>query len=73
MDGAHMDTCQDKYDNLALKEQLGGLERQLICEALRISHGNKAKAARMLGITERIMGLRVAKYQIDPAEYRTER
>jgi Nif-specific regulatory protein len=32
---------------------------------LQESHGNKAKAARALGITERFMGLRVKRLGID--------
>ena len=49
----------------ALKEVLAGIERDLILEALQQSHGNKAKAARALGITERFMGLRVKRLGID--------
>jgi len=53
-----------------LQEALDRVERQMILAALLASHGNKAKAARELGITERIMGLRVKKYCINPKEYR---
>jgi transcriptional regulator with GAF, ATPase, and Fis domain len=49
----------------ALKEVLEGVERDLILTALRESRGNKAKAARALGITERLMGLRVKRLGID--------
>jgi transcriptional regulator with GAF, ATPase, and Fis domain len=49
----------------ALKEVLEGIEHELILAALRASHGNKAKAARVLGITERLMGLRVKRLGID--------
>ena len=35
------------------------VERELIIDALKSSRGNKAKAARELGISERLMGLRV--------------
>jgi len=48
-----------------LMDTLATIEREFILEELRRSHGNMAKAARVLGITERAMGLRVAKYGID--------
>ena len=46
------------------------MEREIIIDELKRSRGNMAKAARSLGITERIMGLRVAKLGIDPAQFR---
>jgi len=54
----------------SLNEALENLERELLIDALKTSRGNKAKAARNLGITERIMGLRVKKYGIDPKRFR---
>ncbi|HPD31693.1 MAG TPA: helix-turn-helix domain-containing protein [Phycisphaerae bacterium] len=53
-----------------LKESLERLERQLVIEALIRTKGNQSRAARSLGITERIMGLRVKKYGIDPQSIR---
>ena len=53
-----------------LKEALERLERELIMEALKNARGNCAKAARALGITERVMGLRVRKYGIDPKRFK---
>ena len=52
---------------------LDRLERELIIEALKNTRGNKAKAAESLGITERIMGLRCDKHNIDPRIYKTAR
>lgn len=57
----HSTTLQDALDNL---------ERELIIEALKATRGNKAKAARALGITERIMGLRVQKHGIDCRQFK---
>ncbi|MCH7487124.1 MAG: hypothetical protein IIC04_09070, partial [Proteobacteria bacterium] len=37
-------------------------EKELIIDALKLSKGNRAAAARQLGLTERIMGLRVDKH-----------
>ncbi len=42
--------------------QLDALEKELIIDALKVNKGNRAAAARHLGVTERIMGLRVKKY-----------
>jgi Nif-specific regulatory protein len=53
-----------------LPEALDNLERELIQDALKSTKGNVAKAARLLGITERVMGLRVKKHDIDPQHFR---
>jgi Nif-specific regulatory protein len=50
---------------------LENVERDLILDALKAARGNKAKAARALGISERIMGLRVRKYGITARRFRT--
>jgi Nif-specific regulatory protein len=57
----------------SLQNSLGNAERELIVEALRLSRGNKAKASRALGVTERVMGLRVTKYRIEPKLFRNQR
>ena len=56
-----------------LEATLDNVEREMIIEALKNNRGNKAKAAKALGITERIMGLRVKKHGIDAKQYRTAR
>jgi Nif-specific regulatory protein len=48
-----------------LRAQLHALEKELIIDALKANKGNRAAAARQLGITERIMGLRVTKYGLE--------
>jgi Nif-specific regulatory protein len=53
-----------------LKEAVDNFERELICDALKSSRGNMAEAARNLGITERIIGLRVKKFDIDPGRFK---
>jgi Nif-specific regulatory protein len=60
----HVGTLQGALDNV---------ERDLIFDALKASRGNKAKAARALGITERVMGLRVKRLGIDAKRFRTRR
>jgi Nif-specific regulatory protein len=53
-----------------LKALLEEIERDLILAALRDARGNKAKAARALGLTERLMGIRVRKLGIDWRRFR---
>lgn len=46
------------------------VEKQLIIETLLQTAGNLTKAASQLGITERIMGLRIKTYEIDPKRFK---
>jgi Nif-specific regulatory protein len=57
----------------ALPATLDNLERELIIDALKSARGNRAKAARALGITERLIGIRVEKHDIDYKRFRTAR
>ncbi len=54
-----------------LQGELDRYERDLIIDALKTSQGNMAQAAIILGTTERIIGLRVQKYNIDFKRFRT--
>jgi Nif-specific regulatory protein len=49
---------------------MAGMEKEIIIGELRRSRGNMAKTARALQITERMIGLRVARYGIDPGEFK---
>ncbi|MBT3272227.1 MAG: sigma 54-interacting transcriptional regulator, partial [Spirochaetales bacterium] len=53
-----------------LAEALDNLERELVLDVLKSTKGNMAKAARQLGITERIMGLRVQKHGLDARHFK---
>jgi Nif-specific regulatory protein len=53
-----------------LRTALERVERELLLEALKSSRGNMAAAARALGVSERVMGLRVARFRIDPRRFR---
>ncbi len=55
-----------------LRETLDAVEKEMIVEALKSHRGVMAKAARQLGLTERIMGLRVKALDIDPRRFRHE-
>jgi Nif-specific regulatory protein len=46
------------------------LEKQMILETLLTTKGNLVKAAELLGITERMMGIRIKKYDIDPKRFK---
>ncbi len=59
-----------KYSG-GLQAALDNLEREMILDALNSTNGNISKAARLLGITERIMGLRIKKHGIDLNFFRT--
>jgi Nif-specific regulatory protein len=54
-----------------LAAALETVEKELLMEALKSSRGNMAAAAASLGITERIMGLRVHRYEIDPKRFKS--
>ncbi|MFH0878930.1 MAG: sigma-54 dependent transcriptional regulator, partial [Lentisphaerota bacterium] len=53
-----------------LKSKLTLVEKGLIVDALRANDGNVAATARQLGLTVRIMGLRVQKYGINPDQFK---
>ena len=53
-----------------LEETLFRVEHEMLIEALKNSKGNRASAARELGITERLMGLRVKTHNIEPRSYK---
>jgi len=53
-----------------LPEAVASLEHEMISEALKSSRGNMSKAAAALGLTERVMGLRVRKHGIEPRHFK---
>ncbi len=55
-----------------LQATLDNIERNLILDALKSSRGNLAGAARALGLSERVMGLRIRKHGIDPRRFHTK-
>ncbi|MBO4313103.1 MAG: sigma 54-interacting transcriptional regulator [Desulfovibrio sp.] len=56
--------------SVSLQERLDELERAYIVEALKASRGHLGRAAAELGLTERIMALRMKKYDISYKEFR---
>ena len=53
-----------------LHAALGLVERELLMDALKSSKGNIAAAARALGVTERVMGLRMRKRGVDARRFK---
>jgi Nif-specific regulatory protein len=62
--------ASDTVQEGTLTGRLEAVEREFIAEALKSTRGNMAKAARLLGVTERVMGLRVKHYEIDPQRFK---
>jgi Nif-specific regulatory protein len=54
----------------SLADAVDSFERDLIVDALKTTRGNRAKAAKLLSTTERIMGYKVRKYAIDWKRFR---
>jgi Nif-specific regulatory protein len=46
------------------------IEKQIILETLQSTRGNLTRASVTLGITERMMGIRIKKYEIDPDRFK---
>jgi Nif-specific regulatory protein len=54
----------------SLREALDAYEKDLVLDALKSARGNRAKAARLLHTTERILGYAVKKHRIDTDRFR---
>lgn len=62
--------ASDTLVNTNLVEAVAAYEKDLILDALKSTRGNRAKAARLLDSTERILGYKVKKYAIDCRRFR---
>jgi Nif-specific regulatory protein len=60
----------DTVTRLSLTSAMEAYERDLIQDALKTSRGNRAKAAKLLDSTERIIGYKVKKYGISCNRFR---
>ena len=54
----------------SLGEAVAAFESNLIQDALKSTRGNRARAARLLGTTERILSYKIRRYGIDPLRFR---
>jgi len=55
---------------LSLEDAAANLEREMLIDGLKNSHGNMARAAQMLHITERKFAYKAKKYGVDYRKYR---
>ena len=65
-----MADISDGPPSQSLATSLAALEKDLIQDALKMSRGNRAKAARLLHATPRILNYKVRKYRIDWRRFR---
>ena len=54
----------------SLEARLNAIEYELIVDALKLHQGNMTEAANHLGLTRRVLGLRMAKYDLDYKDFR---
>ena len=55
---------------VTLADAVAKLEKDLIQDALKTARGNCARAARLLGSTERVINYKIRKYGLDSARFR---
>ena len=55
---------------LSLTSAVGAYEKDLIQDALKMARGNRAKAARLLQATPRILNYKIRKYRVDWRRFR---
>jgi Nif-specific regulatory protein len=55
---------------MPLRDAVAAYEKDLILDALKTTRGNRAKAARLLATTERIVNYKVRIYGIDASRFR---
>ena len=56
---------------VSLSDAVAAYEKDLISDALKTTRGNRAKAARLLDTTERILNYKVRKYTIDYRRFKS--
>lgn len=56
------------FTDTSLDQAISELEKRMIVDALKKSNGSQARAAKLLGISERSMWYRVKKYEIDVSQ-----
>jgi Nif-specific regulatory protein len=54
----------------SLDAKLNTVEYEMIVDVLKATHGNTTEAANQLGLTRRVLGLRMAKYKLDRKLFR---
>jgi len=54
----------------SLTDAVASYEKELIQDALKSARGNRARASRLLDSTERIIGYKIEKYEINPKRFK---
>ena len=57
--------ASDTVPRVRLSDSVDAFERDLISDALKTTRGNRARAAKLLSTTERILNYKVRKYDIE--------
>jgi len=60
----------DTLPTQSLASAVSAFEKDLLLDGIKIARGNRARAARLLQTTERILGYKLAKYRIDAERFR---
>jgi Nif-specific regulatory protein len=60
----------DTLPTQSLESAVSAFEKDLLLDGLKIARGNRARAARLLQTTERILGYKLKKYGIEAARFR---
>ena len=53
-----------------LKEAVAQIERQYICKALKKTHGNVGRCAKITGLSRRSITAKIVEYGIDKAAFK---
>ena len=63
--------ASDTVPRVSLVESVEAFEKDLILDALKTTRGNRARAAKLLGTTERIFNYKVRKYGVNAERFRS--
>ncbi len=63
--------ASDTVPRVSLAESVEAFEKDLLLDALKTTRGNRTRAAKLLGTTERIFNYKVRKYRINAERFRS--
>ena len=64
---------QNSVEKGSLQQQLDAMEYELLVEAMKTADGNLSAAAKELGLTNRMIGIRAKKYDLDFRKFRSHK
>ncbi len=62
--------ASDTVSSMSLSQSVQAYEKDLLQDALKTTRGNRARASKLLDTTERIIGYKIQKYNIDCTRFR---